>query len=148
MIRRFLTLVLALFVIGISANAQIREVPPIVKDAFYNQYPKAEEVAFKDLLASVQVYFTVDGEKMLAKYSNKGIWKETEKDWSYDQLSETVKDGFTKSKYADWEVKETKVVYRGSNTELYRIKVEKNEVQKKYLYFNKQGRLLGDSITI
>jgi hypothetical protein len=30
----------------------------------------------------------------------------------------------------------------------YRLKVEKNDLQKKYLFFDKNGRLLKDSITI
>ena len=38
------------------------------------------------------------------------MWKETEKDWSFEQLSDEVKDGFNKSKYAEWKVIDTKMV--------------------------------------
>jgi hypothetical protein len=35
-----------------------------------------------------------------------------------------------------------------AKVEQYRVKVSKNEIQKKYLYFNKNGRLVRDAITI
>jgi hypothetical protein len=85
---------------------------------------------------------------MKASYTNKGRWKETEKDWSFDQLPEAVKDGFQKSKFADWKVTEAKVIYRPGGSDRYRVKVEKNDVQKKYLFFAASGRLVDEDITI
>jgi hypothetical protein len=35
-----------------------------------------------------------------------------------------------------------------NNEVRYRIKVEKNDVQKKYLFFDRNGRLIRDSLTI
>ena len=72
----------------------------------------------------------------------------TEKSITYDQLPDAVKDGFLKSKYADREVEETKIIYRAGGTERYRLKTRKNDLQKKYLYFNEKGQLVEDSITI
>ena len=103
---------------------------------------------FKDNLLNVHVNFELNGERMMAIYNNKGLWKNTEKDWSYDKLSQDVKDGFTKSKYAEWKVSETKIIYQPGGTELLRIKAEKNDVSKKYLFFSKTGRLTGDAITL
>src|SRR5688500_11736703 len=120
-------LVMVLMVIGLlstSAAAQIREVPPVVKEVFGKQYPDAQNVEYKDLLASVQVHFTQADEKYIAKYNVKGMWRETEKEWNFDHLVAAVKDGFSKSKYADWEVEETKVIYRPTNKEFYRVKVK------------------------
>jgi hypothetical protein len=144
-------LVMVLMVIGLlstGAAAQIREVPPVVKEVFGKQYPDAQNVEYKDLLASVQVHFTQSGEKHVAKYNVKGMWRETEKEWNFDHLSAVVKDGFSKSKYADWEVEETKVIYRPTNKEFYRVKVKKNDIQKKYLLFNGEGRLMEEDITL
>jgi hypothetical protein len=129
-------------------QAQVRSVPSIVKETFQAQYPGAEEVSYEDNLVSVQVNFTLNGEKMVASYTNKGRWKETEKDWSFEKLSEDVKTGFDKSKYADWEILQTRIVYRAGGAELYKVKVEKNDLQKKNLFFNKKGRLVEDSLTI
>jgi hypothetical protein len=131
-----------------TTKAQLREVPDEVEQSFTTQYAGAEDIEYKDHLLQVRVHFKQKGDKLMATYTNKGLWKETEKDWTFDQLSDTVKDGFEKSKYADWKVLETKVLYRPNNVELYRVKVEKNEVQKKYLFFNPKGRLLEESITL
>ena len=128
--------------------AQVREIPEAVKETFTNQYATAEEVSYEDNLVSVQVHFKQNGEKMKASYTNKGRWKETEKDWSFDQLPEAVKDGFQKSKFADWKVEDAKVIYRPGGSDRYRIKVEKNDVQKKYLFFAASGRLVDEDITI
>lgn len=149
MVKKF-SILIAVIVItfSFSAGAQIREIPKEVTKVFANQYPKASNIDYKDQLISVDVHFTQDGEQMIASYSNKGLWKGSEKTWSYEKLSEMIKDGFQKSKYADWEVKETAVVYMADGSERYRLKVEKNEIQKKYLYFNPKGRLIRDSITL
>ncbi len=128
--------------------AQVRDIPEAVKETFSSQYPGAENVTYEDNLISVQVHFQVNGEKMVAAYNNKGRWKDTEKDWSFDQLPETVKDGFQKSKYAEWKVSEVKMIYRPAGSDRYRIKVEKNDIQKKNVFFNKAGRLVDDSITV
>ena len=84
----------------------------------------------------------------MATYTNKGLWKGTEKDWDFEKLAEEVKDGFEKSKFADWEVSETAVLYLPGGSEQYRLRVRKNDVQKKYLFFNKSGRLLREAITL
>jgi len=131
-----------------STKAQIREVPKEVEQVFTAQYAGAEDIEYKDHLLNVKVHFTLKGEKMVATYTNKGLWKETEKVISFDQLSEDVKDGLQKSKYADWKVVEVKALYRPYNVELFRIKVEKNEIKKKNLLFNTKGRLQDDEITL
>lgn len=146
---RKLVLMMAIFgLLTTGAGAQIREVPPVVKEVFAKQYPDAQNVEYKDLLASVQVHFTQGGEKHVAKYNVKGMWRETEKEWNFEHLSDHVKDGFRKSKYADWDVEETKVIYRPTDKEYYRVKVKKNDLQKKYVLFNGEGRLLEEDITL
>ena len=128
--------------------AQVREIPESVKETFTKQYPQAENATYEDNLVGVQVHFQQNGEHFKASYNNKGRWKETEKDWSFDKLPEAVKDGFQKSKYADWKVIDTKIIYRPGGSDRYRIKAEKNDVQKKNLFFNENGRLVDDDITI
>ncbi len=143
------TIFLAGFILfSIFSFAQVREIPESVKETFTSQYPGAENVTFEDNLVSVQVHFQLNGEKMIAAYNNKGRWKDTEKDWNFDQLPDDVKDGFKKSKYADWKVTDTKIIYRPGGSDRYRIKAEKNDLQKKHIYFNKLGRLVDDDIAI
>ena len=144
-----------LFILGLMvaafctiSQAQIREIPKAVEETFTNQYKGASDIEYKDQLVRVDVHFDLEGEKMIASYTNKGSWKGTEKEWSFDKLSDAVKDGFAKSKYADREVEETTVLYLPGGAEQYRVLAKKNGVEKKYLFFNTRGRLLRTSITI
>ena len=131
-----------------TAGAQGDEVPVAVMDAFGQQYRLAEGAVFKDDLLKVSVEFRLQGEQIKAFYTRKGQWKHTEKEWHFDKLPQAVQDGFRKSRYADREVEETKVIYRAGGTERYRVKVKKGSLQKKYLYFNEEGRLLEESMTL
>jgi hypothetical protein len=94
------------------------------------------------------VRFEQDSSKMNAEYNNKGIWKNTLKDWSYDNLPEDVKEGFKKSKFADREVTDVKVVYFPGYVIQYRLRAEKNDVEKKFLYFNTEGRMVRSAVTL
>lgn len=146
--RKLFILSLAL-VLAISSFAQLRKTPVAVTTAFEKQYPKATKVQYEDNLVNVQVHFLLDSTKMIAKYNSDGEWKETEKASSYENLSADVKGGFEKSKYSvDWKVKEASVIYLPSGDVQYRVKVQKSDLQKKYLFFDKSGRLLRDSVTI
>jgi hypothetical protein len=128
--------------------SQIREIPKAIEETFSQQYNGAANVDYKDQLVSVNVHFELNGEKMIASYSNKGIWKGTEKEWEFEKLPDPVKDGFQKSRYADREVEETKVLYLPGDIIRYRLKTRKSDVEKKYLYFNTKGRLLREAITL
>jgi hypothetical protein len=147
--KNFFSLALIL-AISLGAQAQIRDIPKLVKDSFAARYPNADSVKYRDNLVDVYVTFYLNGEHHFAMFSNKGEWKQTEKDWSFDKLSPTIQDGFHKSKYAtpDWKVKETSLIYLPAKPEEYRVKVEKNDLQKKYLYFDSTGRLLKDAVTL
>jgi len=131
-----------------TTQAQIREIPKAVEETFTNQYKGATSVEYKDQLVRVDVHFELEGEQMIASYSNKGVWKETQKAWEFEKLPQEVKDGFDKSKFADRDVDETVMIYLPGGTEQYRILAKKNNVEKKYLFFNPKGRLLRTSITL
>jgi hypothetical protein len=146
---RFLSLTLIFSFVAATSFAQIRDVPQVVKTSFEKQYPNADSVEYKDNLVSVSVNFIQGGEKMMATYNNKGAWKGTEKRWDYEKLTPEIHDGFDKSKYStDWKITEADILYLPDGSEQYRLKVEKNDIQKKYLYFDKSGRMLKDSITM
>jgi len=144
---RFILVISSFFTLH-NLNAQVTSIPEQAKTNFATQYPTAESVEWDNDLVNVNVRFILNGEKMNAEYNNRGIWKSTLKDWTYDQLPEVVKDGFKKSKFAEREVTDVKVVYLPGSVEQYRLKAEKNDVQKKYLYFNQEGRLVRDANTI
>jgi len=97
---------------------------------------------------NVNVRFTQNGEQMNAEYSNKGIWKNTFQSTTYENLPAAVQDGFNKSKYADRQVTDAKMIYYPADVIQYRVKVEKNDLQKKYLYFDTTGKLVRDANTL
>ena len=107
-----LTSFVALFFLLTTSNAQLRPIPTAVTNAFSKQYPGATEVKYSDQLSGVYVTFLHNGEKMVASYSNKGVWKETTKESNFEQLPEEVKNGFQKSRFADRTIDETKRALR------------------------------------
>ncbi len=138
----------------LKSEAQIREVPEAVKSAFQKQYPQALQVQFDDKLIFVLVHF-YPGEPLpfsdslhTAKYSSRGIWQLTDTPMPYDALPQAVKDGFEKSKYAGWQRDHTYKVFLPGKQIRYKIQVEKNVLQKKNLYFEEEGRLISDNITL
>ena len=146
--RKFFIL-LIVSIIGLSSVGQVRKIPSEVTDAFAKQYPAASKIEYEDNLLNVHVHFVLDNLKWIAKYENDGKWKETEKQFGYDQLPSDVRDGFQKSKYArGWKVKETSIIYLPNDDTRYRVKVEKGDVQKKYLFFDEKGSLIRDALTI
>lgn len=143
-----LTAVLLGVILSLSAAAQ--KVPAAVSDSFSRKFPEAKGVVYHDNLGSYTVTFVDDSVKKTARFNNKGVWKETLTDTHFEDLSQAVRDGFSKSKYAttEWKVTEAVIVNAPNSAELYRVRVEKNELQRKYLYFDKTGRLVRDNITL
>lgn len=142
------TLVVIMAVFVNNAMAQITKVPQAAKDNFEKQYPKAVNVEWYNDIISATVLFEIDDESMNAEYNNKGIWKSTEKTIAYEKLPATVVDGFKKSKYGDRTISETKIIYYPGDVKQYRIKAEKNDIEKKYVFFDEKGRLVRDNITL
>lgn len=145
---RISVFVICLSFITSTGFGQITSVPEQAKENFAKQYPAATDVKWSNDIVNVNVEFELQGEQMNAEYSNKGIWKSTRKEWSYDKLTDALKDGFQKSKYADREVLDVKIIYLPGDVVQYRLKVEKNDLQKKFLYFNEKGRLLRSAVTL
>ena len=145
----FTSCVSLFFLLNIS-YAQLRPIPKAVTNAFAKQYPGSTEVQYSDQISGVYVTFQLNGEKMVASYSNKGVWKETTMGSTFDKLPDEVKNGFQKSKYADRTIDETKLILQPNpgDSVQYRLRAVKSGVEKKYLFFNSQGRLTKETITL
>jgi hypothetical protein len=142
-----LTLLLILLIPGF-AQAQIRKIPAAVTEAFKARYPHAEKVSWKDEITSFEAQFTLNGFAMTADFNSKGEWQNSEKKIKFTDLPAAVNDGFKKSRYADWETTNIVEINKNSESLQYRIEVKKSAVQKKYLFFDTNGRLIRDAITI
>jgi hypothetical protein len=137
-----------LVLVSVASFSQLRKIPPAVKESFSEQYPEAEEVNWKGDFLHVSVKFMMDNKHMSSKYSNKGTWKYTEEETTFEEMPASVKDGFRKSKYADRMVQEVDVVHYPDDVIHYRIKAGRNAVEKKFLYFSPEGQLVKEGITI
>ena len=144
--RTLLAIGISLF--SLQSFSQVTSIPEQAKENFFKQYPDAKNVKWANDLISVNATFEQDSGKLNAEYNNKGIWKRTLKDWSYEQLTNDVQDGFKKSKYAGKQVLEVKVMYLPGYVIQYRIKVEKNNIERTFLYFNPEGRLVRTNVAI
>lgn len=144
-----LSLAFALTLGGIStAYAQIRKIPAEVTEAFTAKYPNAKNVEWGDKVTGFEATFNLNDHKQQATFTSKGTWKKSEVTIATEEVPAAVKDGLLKSKYNDWEDKTYVFLTEDDGAELYRIFVKKNDFQKKYLYFNKDGQLVKDSITL
>jgi hypothetical protein len=130
------------------SSAQIREIPAAVTEAFKARYPHAEKVAWKDNITSFEARFMLNDFKMTAGFSSKGEWQSSEKTITFDQLPEEVKDGFSKSKYADRKKGSVIEIEKAEQPIQYRIFVKKSGVEKKYLYFDANGKLNREALTL
>lgn len=142
----FLLIILSSAFAITQLSAQIRKVPAEVTDAFKAKYPEAKNVEWKDNLTNFQASFTLDGADWTAEFTGKGEWKESTKKLSFEALPGAVKEGFSKSKYNDWSPGSVTLIEQSDNSTLYKIYVEKSSiVQKRFLFFNKDGQLEKDT---
>ena len=134
---------------GIYASfAQVRKIPSEVTEAFKQKYQDATNVEWRDKLSNFSAIFESDNQHYQARFNSKGEWQLTEYEIEESDLPEEVKDGFEKSKYADWEIGTIYKIDLSDGSFQYRIETIKNDVRKKNLYFNSEGRLVKDRITI
>lgn len=129
-------------------HAQIRAIPAEVTEAFKTKFPNAKMVTWKDNIANFEADCTVDNVSYEIKFNTKGDWLETAKKLEFKELNEEIKDGFQKSKYKDWDVRVVKEITAKEKEVIFRVLVRKNDVQKKYLFFNHKGQLIKDLITL
>jgi hypothetical protein len=141
-----------LFALSLSLTnnvlAQVRKVPASVTEAFKAKYPNASNVEWKDKLSAFVAVFDNDGGHYEARFSNKGVWQNTEQSIDDEALPEAVKDGYAKSKFSEWTIDQVHKIELPGDKIQYRLQAVKNDIQKKNLLFNSEGRLLKDNITL
>ena len=132
-----------------TAIAQLRKIPSEVTNAFVAKYPAAKDVEWKDNVTNFSARFiSANSTKCEASFNGKGEWQSTEEEIDSAQLPHAVKDGLAKSKYADRELKEVMKIDKKKSGVVYRLLMKKNDVEKKYVTFNKEGKLVKESMTL
>jgi Putative beta-lactamase-inhibitor-like, PepSY-like len=132
----------------ITSFAQVRKIPSEVTEAFKQKYPSATNVEWRDKLSNFSAIFESDNQHYQAKFNSKGEWQLTENEIDEADLPEAVTDSYEKSKYADWEIGKVEKIEFSDGSIQYRVESIKNDIVKKNLYFNSDGRLLKDKVTI
>jgi hypothetical protein len=124
------------------AKAQIRDVPAAVTEAFKQKFPSATDVSWKDHLANFEASFKMESHDYKANFNGDGQWKRTEKMISFEELPGSVKTSFNDSKYSGWKKGSVAEVDDHDDGFRYRVFVQKNAVQKKFIYFDRDGKLV------
>ncbi len=143
-----LFLLAGLIIIGNTGFAQLRKIPVEVTNSFSGKYPAATDVEWKDRLTGFTAGFTLDNTHYLAAFDNKGRWENTEHQIEAEDLPEAVKEGFDKSKYADWVIERADYIELPDDQVQYRVLVASGDIKKRNLHFNSKGRLVRDKLTL
>jgi len=133
---------------GMASQAQIRKIPAVVTESFKTKYPNAANVEWKDKLTAFVASFDQGSTKFEARFNSKGEWQQSEHATTEADLPAPIKDGLSKSKYAEWKATDFYTRDLPGNKTQYRISVEKSDLQKKNLLFSSEGQLLKDSMTL
>lgn len=131
-----------------TTTAQVRKLPATVTESFRAKYPTALNVEWRDRISGFTAAFDLNNIHYEAKFNNKGIWQSTENEIAEKDMPEAVKDGFQKSKYAEWSIDEIYKIQIPGEKIQYRIQIKKNDIQKKNLLYSSEGRLISDKITL
>ena len=146
--KRILLLAFGAIMLAGTASAQLRKIPSEVTDAFKAKYPTATNVSWKDKVTVFEADFKMDDDNYEARFNNKGEWQQSEKNITESDLPSAVNDGLQKSKYTDWEIKSVdKLTLKDESTQ-YRLLVKRGTLEKKYLFFDTDGKLLRDALTL
>ena len=130
----------------LAANAQFRGIPSEVTDSFVAKFPKASHVSWKDKITGFQADFEQKNQKVKATFNSKGEWQKTEKQLLISKLPAAVNDGFNKSKYAAYTVREAVELDDHEKGLMYKVVVKKGDITKRNLYFTAAGQLVKDDV--
>jgi len=146
--KKLMFFIASIFLMATAAQAQFGSVPGVVTDSFKVKYPNAKTVTWRDNIGSYQATFKLDSTTYNAKYNKKGEWQSTEKKIQTSAIPAAVKDGLSKSKYADWRVGTVTERYLPGDKTIYIIFVSKSDINRKNLTFASDGQLLKDNVTL
>jgi hypothetical protein len=146
--KKIIALVIIVIATIVTTNAQLRKVPATVTDAFKIQFAAASQVEWKDRITNFEASFKLNNINHTAKFTKEGTMIETTGELDFVQLPSAVKDGFNKSKFSDWQVKAVITFQETDKPLYYRITVKKNDITKRFLYFDKTGKLVKDTVTL
>jgi hypothetical protein len=127
---------------------QLRPVPAEVTNALAVKFPAAKNVEWRDKITEYHAIFSDEGLKCEAKFKVDGTWISSEKSIGKDTLPSSIKEGLRLSKYADWEILSAFIIYLPGGVTQYHVVVTKTDLGRKILFFNTQGQLLKENLSL
>jgi hypothetical protein len=136
-LKKILSVFTVAFLVCICTNsfAQIRKIPAAVTESFSEKFPNAKNIQWGDRITVFEATFNMNDHKYQASFNSDGDWKKTEKFLNDDEVPSTVKDGLSKSKYSDWEIKANVEVTQDDDSLQYRLFAKKKRSSEKVLIF-------------
>lgn len=141
-----LFVVLALLILG-NVFAQVVKVPEKSKEHFAKKYPSVKNPDWDNSITYYMASFTMKKESYRAVYHMDGTWDFTEKKIDPNKLPKAVTNSFQKSRFADWEKRSYAYVENNDGEKLYRIEAKKG-IEKKYVFFDKNGKEVKTTATL
>lgn len=134
--------------IAISASAQT---PPNIEAALKNKYPDATIKKLKHKKGGYVAFFTNEGKKCNATFSNNGTWVETKTAMKWKELPKAVRSGLVKSPYSTWLIEDAAKVDTPAGT-MYSVEVDNEytldgdhqyaDAKTCYVYFTPSGSFI------
>jgi hypothetical protein len=138
----------SLVLISNQGYSQIRKIPSSATETLKQKYPAADNVEWKDQLTHYSAKFQLEDKDYEVHFDNDGNLKESLVKLDESEIPAAVREGFDKSKYSDWTIDKVEKIESSDGKLQYRLQVKSGDIKKKILYFNPDGKLTRDHITL
>jgi hypothetical protein len=127
---------------GISANAQVKQPPAQVRQAFEKMFPTAVKAVWKEMSDHFTVFFSLPGKNCEAKFTSGGDLLSTQMPFPLDSLPLPVADSLKAGAYSDWAPISAYVFSFAKDPTQYHLVMTKAGQGRKILLFNSRGHLI------
>ena len=148
--KKLICIVMAIALIAVvkPLKAQFRDVPAAVTNAMKDKYPNAKDISWEDKVSSFQAKFLMDGKTHEARFKKDGTWEVTEKAILFEEMPKAVQDAFNASEFKKWTLRTVAELNNNQGGNEFRIYVRNNTVNRKYLYYGVDGKLLKEAYNL
>ena len=119
------------------------QVPVAVRTTFETMYPNVITVEWEKNRGYYLAEFWHQSSMTEVWFDEKGEWRMTETDISFDNLPESVYTVYQESLYANWRIDDIDKFERPTET-FYLLEIEKNDQRDRNLFYAEDGTLLKD----
>ena len=133
---QLIILVLALPMVYLAQNNQMKAVPQEVKTSFQKQYPAVEEAKWEKEGENYEVEYKQGDKELSVLYDAKGNLIETEVEIKSEELPKSAKE-YIKANYKDQKIKEASQITDAKGTITYEAEIKGTD-----LIFDSEGKFV------